>query len=85
VPPKTAKSFSPKEPAMRLFALLCLTALLGSPLLASDWPNWRGPGFNGVASGTGYPTEWSATKNVTWKVKLPGKGSSTPVSDSSAA
>ena len=64
---------------MRLFASLCLIAALASPLLAGDWPNWRGPGYNGVASGTGYPTEWSATKNVAWKVQLPGKGSSTPV------
>ncbi len=64
---------------MRLLASVCLIAALASPLLAGDWPNWRGPGYNGVASGTGYPTEWSATKNVAWKVELPGKGSSTPI------
>lgn len=64
---------------MRLLASLCLIAALASPLLAGDWPNWRGPGYDGVASGTGYPTEWSATKNVAWKIELPGKGSSTPV------
>ncbi len=64
---------------MRLIASLCLIAAFASPLSASDWPNWRGPGYDGVASGSGYPTEWSATKNVAWKVELPGKGSSTPV------
>lgn len=64
---------------MRLVASLSLIVALASPLLAGDWPNWRGPGYDGVASGTGYPTEWSATKNVAWKVELPGKGSSTPV------
>ena len=64
---------------MRLVASLCLTAALASPLLANNWPNWRGPDYNGVASGKGYPTEWSATKNVAWKVELPGRGSSTPV------
>ena len=25
------------------------------------------------------PTEWSAEKNVTWKVPLPGAGNSTPI------
>lgn len=64
---------------MRLLAVLCLTAALASPLLASSWPNWRGSGYNGVASGTGYPIEWSTTKNVVWKVELPGKGSSTAI------
>lgn len=64
---------------MRLVAALCLIAALASPLLANNWPNWRGPNYNGVASGKGYPTEWSATKNVAWKVELPGRGSSTPV------
>jgi outer membrane protein assembly factor BamB len=65
---------------------LCLALLTAaSPLLANNclfannWPNWRGPTFDGVAEGTGYPVEWSATKNVAWKVELPGKGSSTPV------
>jgi outer membrane protein assembly factor BamB len=32
-----------------------------------------------VAPGEGFPTEWSATKNVLWKADLPGKGASTPV------
>jgi len=47
---------------------------------AGNWPNWRGPGFDGVVrEGTGYPTHWSKDKNVLWKVDLPGKGASTPV------
>jgi len=45
----------------------------------ADWTNWRGPHFNGVADGRGYPTTWSSTDNVAWKVDLPGKGSSTPI------
>jgi outer membrane protein assembly factor BamB len=58
-------------------ALLCL--LITSPALADNWPNWRGPANNGVAPGRGYPTKWSATENIAWKVALPGKGTSTPV------
>jgi len=47
--------------------------------MAGDWPNWRGPTQNGVAVGKSFPTEWSATKNVAWKIELPGRGSSTPI------
>lgn len=64
---------------MRLLASLCLIAALASPLMGANWPNWRGPDQNGVAPGTGFPTEWSDTKNVAWKLELPGKGSSTPI------
>jgi len=57
--------------------LVCL--VFGSIAAAANWPNWRGPDFNGVAPGTGYPTKWSKTENVLWKVDLPGKGASTPI------
>jgi outer membrane protein assembly factor BamB len=43
------------------------------------WPQWRGPLLTGVAPGADPPVEWSETKNVAWKVAIPGKGSSTPV------
>lgn len=57
--------------------LLCLTAF--SVGRADNWPTWRGPNYDGVASGGGYPTTWSATENVRWKTQLPGAGSSTPI------
>ena len=62
------------------FGLCSLTLCIAcaSSLLAGDWSNWRGPNQDGVASGKGYPTEWSAEKNVAWKIELPGRGSSTP-------
>lgn len=45
----------------------------------NNWPQWRGPLANGVAPQADPPVEWSETQNVKWKLKLPGKGSSTPV------
>lgn len=46
----------------------------------NNWPQWRGPLGTGAApEGANPPTEWDATKNVRWKVKLPGAGSSTPI------
>jgi outer membrane protein assembly factor BamB len=35
--------------------------------------------MDGVASDANPPIEWSETKNVAWKVRLPGHGSSTPI------
>jgi outer membrane protein assembly factor BamB len=44
-----------------------------------NWPRWRGARMDGVASNANPPLEWSETKNVAWKVRLPGHGSSTPI------
>jgi outer membrane protein assembly factor BamB len=44
----------------------------------AQWPQWRGPFFNGMAR-TGAPIEFSETKNVKWKVPIAGRGFSTPV------
>ena len=44
-----------------------------------DWLQWRGPLGTGVAPEADPPVEWSETKNVRWKVALPGKGHSTPI------
>jgi outer membrane protein assembly factor BamB len=46
---------------------------------ARYWSQWRGPSGQGLASGTGYPTTWSATENVLWKVPVPGSGNSSPI------
>jgi outer membrane protein assembly factor BamB len=46
---------------------------------ADNWPQWRGPLQTGVAPQASPPTEWSETKNVKWKVKVPGEGLATPV------
>jgi outer membrane protein assembly factor BamB len=46
---------------------------------AENWGHWRGPIGNGVALEANPPTEWSATKNVKWRVEVPGRGSSSPV------
>ncbi len=60
---------------------LCLTfSLLSLPgPVQADWPQWRGPQANGTSPDAVPPSEWSETKNVKWKVKIPGSGTSTPV------
>ena len=43
------------------------------------WPQWRGPYATGVSKTADPPIEWSETKNIRWKIELPGRGSGTPV------
>ena len=51
-----------------------------SPLVgATDWPHFRGPGGQGHAEGVDVPLRWSAENAVAWKVKVLGKGWSSPV------
>jgi outer membrane protein assembly factor BamB len=57
------------------FFLLCHQALI----FAEDWPQVRGPGGQGQSSETGLPIQWSESKNVAWKVPVPGRGWSSPV------
>lgn len=44
-----------------------------------SWPEWRGPLGTGVAPNSNPPVTWDEQTNVHWKVRLPGKGHSTPV------
>jgi outer membrane protein assembly factor BamB len=62
-----------------LSGLAGLAWSLAGTVTAENWPTWRGPAANGVAPGGNPPTEFSESKNVQWKTKVPGSGSSTPV------
>ncbi len=52
---------------------------LGAAAAADDWPQFRGPGGQGLSAATGLPVSWSDTENVAWKTPLPGPGTSSPV------
>lgn len=43
------------------------------------WPQWRGPHATGVSKTATPPVQWSDTKNVRWKVEIPGRGSASPI------
>jgi len=43
------------------------------------WGQWRGPHMTGVSSTANPPVEWSETKNIRWKVEIPGRGTASPV------
>jgi outer membrane protein assembly factor BamB len=48
-----------------------------------NWHQWRGPEANGTAPLGNPPLEWSdsatGSKNIKWKVAIPGKGAATPI------
>lgn len=60
-------------PATLLFFFHPVTAF------AEHWPQWRGPGGNGITNEAGLPTTWSRETNVAWRVELPESGNSSPV------
>ena len=65
---------------MKTFAILLSTLALATSLVAeTGWSNWRGPSGHGVAEGGKTPAAFGPEKNVAWKVKLPGRGGSTPM------
>jgi outer membrane protein assembly factor BamB len=50
-----------------------------SLIFPQDWPQFRGPTGQGVSAERNLPLSWSETKNVRWKVAIPGRGWSSPV------
>ena len=70
---------------MRLFFLPILffcqiQFILSQTLKSSDWPNWRGPSYNGASTDSGLlPVDFDQSKRVKWKVELPGPSAATPI------
>jgi outer membrane protein assembly factor BamB len=58
---------------------LCLTACRLEAQALSDWPQFRGPGGQGISNDTGVPVTWGPKENIAWKVDLPGGGASSPI------
>jgi outer membrane protein assembly factor BamB len=60
-------------------AAILITVHLFAAERDNYWPQWRGPEATGVSRTADPPIEWSETKNIKWKVEIPGRGSSSPV------
>ena len=56
-----------------------MTVLCFSLASGSDWPQWRGPNFNGTSDDTKLPSDWSRTDNIAWVAELPGASAATPI------
>jgi outer membrane protein assembly factor BamB len=53
--------------------------ILSQPLLAENWPFWRGPSRQGISQETGLPIAWSNDSNVVWKIEISGEAWSSPI------
>jgi outer membrane protein assembly factor BamB len=62
----------------RFSASVILVAATATLAAGENWPQWRGPGSQGISSEAALPTEWSAVKNVVWTTGLPA-GHSSPI------
>ena len=58
---------------------VCLTWISLISLQAADWPQWRGPHFNGSSEETQLPTEWGKDHGIAWSTDLPGSSAATPI------
>ena len=64
---------------MKYGPLMVLAVLTASVANAGDWPQWRGPQFNGSTDETNLPSDFSQTENIAWSADLPGAAASTPI------
>jgi outer membrane protein assembly factor BamB len=62
---------------MKTLQLLAAAVLVTSLAHAENWPQWRGPAFNGTSPETGLPTTWTK-ETVKWSAPLPGPSGATP-------
>ncbi len=60
-------------------AALFILFFIAADLSTSEtyWPQWRGPLGTGVSPEAEPPIKWSESKNIRWKLDIPGMGHST--------
>jgi outer membrane protein assembly factor BamB len=63
----------------RQFVFVSLVTISLAATVEADWRQFRGPHSLGVSDEKGLPIQWSADKNVVWRVALPGLGASSPI------
>ncbi len=64
------------RPALQL---LCVLGAMSTPLVAQDWPQFRGAMAGVAADHPDLPDTWSPSQNVVWTAEIPGIGWSSPV------
>ena len=60
------------------FAVAALIVCGLAPVAAQDWPQWRGPGRDGIVQGFREPARWPTTLTKKWNVEI-GTGYATPL------
>ena len=61
-------------------AATALAVLFSGPQLhAGNWPQWRGPYFNGASDETNLPSSWDKTSHIRWTAPMGGASHATPI------
>jgi hypothetical protein len=69
----TVRPRSDRAPSGLTLALLVVLAT--SPLVAEEWPYWRGPRSNNVSEETSLPSRWTrGGENTIWRAEWNGQG-----------
>jgi outer membrane protein assembly factor BamB len=66
-----------KPPIFMVFILFM--TFMPAPKGQQDWPQFRGPTGQGHSTEQSLPLEWDETRNIAWKVPVPGLAWSSPV------
>jgi hypothetical protein len=67
------------KPLATALVVALKATLLVSTTYAENWPQWRGPHFDGSSTEKNLPAEFSKTNNVKWVAPLPGPSAGTPI------
>ncbi len=59
--------------------LVLLALVFVAPVVAEDWPGWRGPRGDGSSKEKGIPLKFGPAENVRWSADIAGTGFSSPV------
>ncbi|MEQ8786180.1 MAG: PQQ-like beta-propeller repeat protein [Pirellulaceae bacterium] len=62
---------------MKTVLAALVSLVLVAPVLAQDWPQWRGPGRDAVAKGFEVPSDWPENLTKKWSTEV-GDGVATP-------
>lgn len=62
-----------------LTLLCCAATLAGAAAHAQDWPNWRGPRYDGSTEARNLPVDFGPERRVKWSVPMPGISAATPI------
>ncbi len=60
-------------------AFVCFLASSAHLVWAQDWPEFRGPTAQGLSQAIDLPLTWSEAESIAWKIRIPGRGWSSPV------
>jgi outer membrane protein assembly factor BamB len=65
---------------MRSALVAIALAITGSVTVGAQWPQWRGPGRDGIVPAANVPASWPDSPKLRWKQPV-GEGYSSPVVD----